>query len=251
MSTELQTAPKQDVKVWDDMPEELLSGQGFENGTVDDMIVPRVQLAQALTPAVDASSELYIKGLSHGDFFNNVTKQNYGPGIRVIPVLFTKNRLLFVNNKIECRSENGIDGGTMSKRCGPGNCEYAEWNTGKDGKGQACTEFRNFICYIPSERTYSILSFKKATASVGKMLYTTASTQRRLVSVKGKQFEVSLPIYGCEYMLKSVKTGEGTNKYFTVAFEIVRDVEDKELLKDLKKSHERFKGSNFVASEEQ
>ena len=250
MGTELAMAEDKNVKVWDDIPQELLSGQGFENGTLEDMIVPRIQLAQAMTPAIDPTSELHITGLSQGDFFNNVTKRVYGPGVRIIPVLFTKNRLLFVNNKIECRSENGIDGGAMSKRCGPGHCEYAAWGSGKDGKGQACTEFRNFICWIPDERAYSIISFKKATASVGKMLYTTASTQRRTVSVKGKTLELALPIYGCEYMLRSVKAGDGTNKYFTVAFDLVRDVEDSALLKSLNEAHERFKVANFVASEE-
>lgn len=256
MSTDLVATPEVkggEVQVWEDVPEELLSADGFENGNTDDLVVPRVLLAQALSPAVKKSSEVYIEGLSQGDFFNNVTRKIYGPGIRVIPVLFTKNRILFQGKDMDCRSENGIDGGHHAPKCS--GCEYAQWGTGKDGKGAACTEFRNFICYVPEEQDFAIISFKKATAQVGKMFYTTTAAQKRLIVInKGTENEtkkqVQLPIYGCEYMLSSKEKGTDSESFFTVAFDKIADVTDRALITYLKEAHDRFKTVNVVATEE-
>lgn len=258
MSTELATQPEVkdgQVAVWEDVPEELLNADGFENGGIDDVVVPRLLLAQALSPAVKKSSDVYIEGLNQGEFFNNVTRKVYGPGVRVIPVLFTKNRILFNQKEIDCRSENGINGGIHSPSCAT--CEYAQWGSGKDGKGTACTEFRNFLCYVPEDREFAILSFKKSTAQAGKMLYTTAIAQKRQVLVtqpdnKPKlQKTIQLPIYGCEYMLNAVEKSNDDGSFYTIGFKIVQDVTDRELLKNLKMAHERFKKVNVIATEEE
>lgn len=251
MGKELSVLPQVEngqVTVWEDVPEELLSGDGFENGGMDDLVVPRVLLAQALSPAVKKNSEVYIEGLSQGDFFNNVTRKIYGPGIRVIPVLFTKNRILFQGKDMDCRSENGVDGGHHAVKCTA--CEYSQWGTGKDGKGTACTEFRNFICYVPEEHDFAIISFKKATAQVGKLFYTTTTAQKRTVVISGQKRQIQLPIYGCEYLLTSKEKGSDSESFFTIAFDKINDVTDRELITHLKQSHDRFKSVNIVATEE-
>lgn len=252
MSQELAIAPVVEdgqVQVWEDAPEELLGALGFENTTMDDVVVPRLSLAQALTPAISKSDELYIPGLSQGDFFDSISRKVYGPGVRVVPILFTKNRILFDKKSIDCRSEDGMTGGVHSDNCAT--CEYSKWGTGKDGRGTACTEFRNFIMYVPEVDDYAILSFKKSTQQTGKLFYTTVMSQKRMFKIDGKEQTLQLPIYGCEYMFRSVERTNEDGKFYVMGFDRVRDVTDRGLLKKLKSKHLEFKSVNIVASEEE
>lgn len=56
----------------------------------DEMTVPRIKLAQDLTPQVKKQNAEYIKGLESGDFFEVVTEQVWpgATGIFVIPVSY-------------------------------------------------------------------------------------------------------------------------------------------------------------------
>lgn len=253
MGTELSVLPTVgkdgEVVAWEDAPEELFSGDGFDNGSMEDLVVPRVQLAQALTPAALKNNEAYIEGLGQGDFFNNVTRKIYGPGIRVIPVLFTKNRIFFQGREVDCRSENAVDGGHHAPRCSA--CEYSQWGSGKEGKGTACTEFRNFICYVPEDNDFAIISFKNSTAQVGKLWYTTTASQRRKVVKNQEEKTITLPIYGCEYMLKSHEKSSPSGSFYTINFDKIQDVTNRAMLTHLKSAHDRFKTVNVVATEEE
>lgn len=58
---------------------------GTEHITNADVAMPRLGLAQRMSPELDTSDPKYVEGLRNGDMFNTLTHEVYGKG----PILFT------------------------------------------------------------------------------------------------------------------------------------------------------------------
>ena len=101
------------------------------------------------------------------------------------------------------------------------------------------------------DNDFAILSFKKSTQQTGKLFYTTAMSQKRNFKIDGKSVVKQLPIYGCEYMFKATERSNEDGTFYVMAFQKVRDVTDRELLKNLQAAHKRFKSVNIVATEDE
>jgi hypothetical protein len=72
--------------------------RGAETITRDDLQMPRLALAQALSPELDPSSPRYIEGLKVGDAFNNLTGLVYGKApIEVVVVRVDRPRYVEFN----------------------------------------------------------------------------------------------------------------------------------------------------------
>jgi hypothetical protein len=73
----------------------LDAGKGAEEATSEDMAVPFMKIAQALSPEVNKRESTYIEGLEVGDFFNTATQVVYGgeDGFYFIPVKFVRKYL--------------------------------------------------------------------------------------------------------------------------------------------------------------
>lgn len=71
------------------------AGRGIENATTDDMALPFLKVAQALTAEMKKQKASYIEGLEQGDFFNNVTRQVWAgdAGVFLVPVYYTREYL--------------------------------------------------------------------------------------------------------------------------------------------------------------
>ena len=77
--------------VQEQMPDWLKKGNaGSEDVTAKDMILPRVDVLQALSPQIKKSDAAYIPGAEQGQIFNTVTGQIYGASVTFVPVLFRK-----------------------------------------------------------------------------------------------------------------------------------------------------------------
>lgn len=96
------------VAVQDKQPDAMMarpafiptSQEGFESMDSQDLILPRLQICQALSPQREEGNPRYIQDLREGDFFNSVTGEIYGPGpFKVTPILLTKSRLKFNPNR--------------------------------------------------------------------------------------------------------------------------------------------------------
>ena len=73
------------------MPEWLQRGnRGSEDVTSRDMILPRVDVLQALSPQIKKSDPNYIDGAEQGVIFNTVTGELYGSSVTFVPVLFRR-----------------------------------------------------------------------------------------------------------------------------------------------------------------
>ena len=84
--------------------------RGAENVTTDDMIIPRIELVQALSPARKKTDAAYIEGAEEGMLYNNVTRELYGEGVTVVPVYYTKQFLVWKDRKSGGGGSNGFRG---------------------------------------------------------------------------------------------------------------------------------------------
>lgn len=121
---------------------------GLENVNISDLTLARLKLGQALT------SEVVSKEAEPGDFINNLTGFNYGKDIAVVPLIFIKSQIFWVDLKegggIRCRSFDGIGpvaGGECTGPCGT--CENNKWTEKKGMRvPPACTQYLNFPCIV-------------------------------------------------------------------------------------------------------
>ena len=71
------------------------AGQGNENVTRTDMVLPRLGLIQALSPQLQRNEPAYLAGAEQGDIFNTVTGDIYSGGVFVVNCFFVKEWAVF------------------------------------------------------------------------------------------------------------------------------------------------------------
>jgi hypothetical protein len=102
--------------VTNEIPDFLKQGnRGAENVGTDDMIIPRIELIQALSPVRKKSDPAYIDGAEEGMLYNNVTRELYGTEVTVVPVYYTKQFLVWKDRKAGGGGSNGFRGAFATK----------------------------------------------------------------------------------------------------------------------------------------
>ncbi|HUT58389.1 MAG TPA: hypothetical protein VNA25_11145 [Phycisphaerae bacterium] len=131
---------------------------GRENIRREDLTLPRLALAQALSPQVNPDDDAYIDGLRNGDLFNSLTGEAYGRGpvevlvIRVEPVRYME----FDPNE----RANILD------RDVPEGDPRTMW--GADGAKPKATKFMDFLALHAETAEPIGLSFKDTSLKAGK-----------------------------------------------------------------------------------
>lgn len=112
-----QVAVKEEFElVTNEIPDFMKQGnRGAENVGTDDMIIPRIELIQALSPVRKKSDSAYIEGAEEGMLYNNVTRTLYGTEVTVVPVYYTKQFLVWKDRKAGGGGSNGFRGAFASK----------------------------------------------------------------------------------------------------------------------------------------
>lgn len=84
-----------------DVPEHIRgsAGRGSENVETQDLIIPRIELVQALSKCLEEGGAEYIEGAKPGMFYNSVTRELYGHQVIVCPVFFKKQFLAWRDRK--------------------------------------------------------------------------------------------------------------------------------------------------------
>jgi hypothetical protein len=84
-----------------DVPDYIKKGRGRGNEEVStsDVLIPRIELVQALSPCIDKNDPAYIEGAEQGMFFNSVSRELYGERVTVVPVFFQKQYLVWKDRK--------------------------------------------------------------------------------------------------------------------------------------------------------
>jgi len=75
------------------------TGRGSENVGQDDIVIPRLEIVQALSPCVKDGDPAFNPEARPGMLINSVTKQLYGKTVMVIPVYYTKQWLVWKARK--------------------------------------------------------------------------------------------------------------------------------------------------------
>jgi hypothetical protein len=75
--------------------------RGNENVGTSDLVIPRIEVAQLLSPCLKESKPEFIEGCREGDIFNTVTREVYPreTGVLVIPILYKKEYLVWKDRK--------------------------------------------------------------------------------------------------------------------------------------------------------
>lgn len=74
-------------------------GRGSEDVKTEDLIIPRLEIVQALSPVRNKNDAAYIQGAEEGMIFNTVTRELYGQQVLVVPVIFRKEFLIWKDRK--------------------------------------------------------------------------------------------------------------------------------------------------------
>jgi len=99
-STKTQVAVKETPIDTTNRPSFIKEGhRGSENVGSADLVIPRLEVVQSLSPARKKGDEAYIEGAEEGMLFNNVTRELYGSDVTVVPVFFNKEWLIWKDRK--------------------------------------------------------------------------------------------------------------------------------------------------------
>ena len=142
-------------------PDYIAAGrEGLEDMSKEDVLIPRLALAQALSPQVTEGDPNYIEGLKPGMFFNSMTGEVYGKEVTV--QIIKKDAL----RAMEFFPQD--DGGGVKDPNVPLNDPRLKW--GADGEKPVATLFRDYIArLLPSEELIA-LSFKSSGIKAAKAL---------------------------------------------------------------------------------
>lgn len=73
----------------------IKTGRGNENVGIEDLVIPRLEIVQGLSPALKPGDPGFIEGAKQGDLINSVTNRVYGREVFVVPVHYTKQWLVW------------------------------------------------------------------------------------------------------------------------------------------------------------
>lgn len=138
--------------------------EGLETITRKDMTIPRLALAQALSPQVTEGDPNLIEGLKPGDLFNPVTRQNYGQKVEFQVVHKDRPRAMLFRP---------IDaGGGVIDPDVPLNSELLKWGNSGDKKADKpqATLFYDYVARLLPSGELIALSFKSSGIKVAKAL---------------------------------------------------------------------------------
>lgn len=131
--------------------------RGAEAVEREDILLPRIAIAQANSPQRKKLDPLFIKDLEEGQLFNTLTGEIYGSKLIVLPLLMFKNRIYFgkfgSGEGILCQSPNGINGGRLHPTdCKT--CPHAQFkNDDEEDQRPDCTNFYNYVSLLPRNST--------------------------------------------------------------------------------------------------
>ncbi len=186
----------------DEQTQDLAVAGGYEDGDVrgkeglsnDDLIIPRLAIAQKMSPEVDEDQDAkFIEGLKVGDLFDTVTREIYGPG----PIKFTLVAPVKKSAKVLDKEGNVLEWDVDF------NDERCEFTNGENQTRvpPVATRFYDFLVLLNDAPGFPVvLSMKRTQVPIAKNLMTLMARRPG-------------PIFAGSYALRTV-TQEGPNGPF-------------------------------------
>lgn len=73
--------------------------RGAENVGQEDLVIPRLEIVQSLSPCRKRGDPAFIEGAEEGMMYNSVTRELYGREVTLVPVAYKKDFLLWKDRK--------------------------------------------------------------------------------------------------------------------------------------------------------
>lgn len=171
----------------------------------DEIKLPRLGIAQGLSPQLVAGQPEFIKGLSVGEMFNDVTQENYGSGpLTVVPFFDNTVRIEFDPNDRKVPLDRDVQKGDPRTK----------WTkdpvTGK-GIPPAATEFVEMFCFVvqPGKQPEPVIVTIKTT---NKHQSHAAKIWRTYIQQRGTRIYTG--VYQLTTMIARGKNAEGQDTMY-------------------------------------
>lgn len=135
--------------------------RGTEHLQREDVKMPRLTLAQKMSPQMEKSDPKYIPGLNTGDLFNDLTSEIYGPG----PINFT---IVRADKPRAIEFIPMDEGGGIRDFNVPMNDPRTRWSP--EGEKPVATVYYDYILALLPSREPVVLSLKSTQLKVAKQL---------------------------------------------------------------------------------
>lgn len=142
-----------------------------EQLTKDDLSIPMLKIAQKGSPQVDTDQPEYIEGLKPGDFFNSATGTNFGSVIRIQPIVYFRNFVIWEGAKGQ-----GVFQGTLSvdefeemekeKNLVRDGGDSVDKGAGENGMDIRYTDTRNYAVMLPDHMEQGLLVFAMSSTGI-------------------------------------------------------------------------------------
>lgn len=206
----------------DTIPEWMArDGKGTEDIEREDIQMPRLAIAQGLSPEVNEEKPQYIDGLKLGHMFNTLTQAMYGRGpmefiiIRRYPPRWVE---------FAPRDEGG---GVVDLNVPPDDprTQFRKDPETHESLPPVATKFYDYVIMLLPSREVIALSMK------GKMLKQ-ARALNAMVKLK------TVRIYGAKYSLQSISESNAKGTYYVFQFKATGLVRDQQLYLQCEQAHE-------------
>jgi len=187
------------------LPDYIKAGdaRGSENITADELKIPRVLLAQALSPQLIEGDGTYIEGLKLGDAFNSATREIYGKGpfeiivVRAEPARFIE---FFPRNSTEGKGVKDFNVGADDPR--------TKW---ADDKPPRATKFMEFVVLLGETLEPAILTFKCTNKRTREAARDLATFIKLPLKVEGRS--VTVPAFARRFSVSTAIVRDGEKTY--------------------------------------
>lgn len=173
--------------------------RGSEEVGSQDLVIPRIELVQALSSARKKSEPGFIEGASEGMLYNSVTRELYGEHMTIIPVYFGKEWLLWRDQKVGGGFAGAFKTEAEALAALEGQEKPEEWEA---------TETNQHFCLVVKEDG----SLEEAVVSMAKTKSKASRLLNSLVRINGG------PRFSRQYALKGVADQNGAGQeYYTLS----------------------------------
>lgn len=182
-----------------------------ENLTKEDVQIPRIAIAQKMSPEVEEGHAKFIAELKLGELFNSLTGKIYGKELRFIPLRVEMPRFIEFYPR-------DIGGGVKDLNVPEGD-DRTKWTTDAEGKSvqPLATQFREYVVFLPDHQEVVALSMKGTSMKSARAFNGLRMTRVMPSQIGGKPISSAgkpAPLYAQVYKLGVAPEKNKKGSYF-------------------------------------
>ena len=144
------------------LADKMTDTRGSEEIGTNDLTIPRIELVQSLSACRKKNDPAYIPGIEEGMLYNNVTRENYGETVDVVPVYFRKEYLVW--------RDQDLGGGFGGSHQSMAEAEQARQTQEKPEEWEIVDTSQQFVLVVKEDGSAeeAVLSMAKSKAKVSR-----------------------------------------------------------------------------------